>query len=97
MTNQAPPVTFVDNPHAPEVFSTDASGFLRLEGNIHITFEAPRVNHVSNPGPVNRVVIGRLVMPISGAQRLVLGLYDYLKKQGLDPMAAMTPPRDQVQ
>lgn len=77
------PVTFVDNPHAPAVFANDATGFFLYDGCITITFEMARVDHATSPGPVNRVVFGRLVMPISGAQRLAVGLYDYLEKQGL--------------
>jgi hypothetical protein len=76
-------VNFLDNPAAPDIFSSDATGFFVLEGNIIITFESARVNHSTSPGPINRVVIGRLVMPIPAAQRLALGLYDYLEKQGL--------------
>lgn len=71
--------TFLDNPNAPDVFSTEATGFLVLEGNIGITFESSRVNYSTSPGPVSRVVIGRLVMPIPAAQRLALGLYDFLE------------------
>lgn len=77
------PVNFLDNPRAPDVFCNDATGFFLNEGCITITFEAAHVEHSTSPGPVNRVVIGRLVMPIPGAQRLALGLYDYLEKNGL--------------
>ena len=71
-------VTFLDNPHAPAVFADAAAGFFITAGNVHITLESARVNHVTTPGPVNRVVIARLVMPISGAQGLAAGLYDFL-------------------
>ena len=30
-------------------------------------------NHQTNPGPVNHVVIGRLVMSVTGAQNLAVG------------------------
>jgi hypothetical protein len=80
------PVTFIDNPHAPEVFSTDCAGFLVQNGNVHLTFESARVNHERTPGPVNRVVIARLVLPVPAAQRLAAGLYDFLKNQGFDPV-----------
>jgi hypothetical protein len=82
----APKVEFVDSAHAPEVFASEACGFFVSDGVIHITFASARVNHSANPGAVRRVVIGRLAMPIRGAQGLALGLYDFLKKQGLDPM-----------
>jgi hypothetical protein len=94
-TDEAPPVGFIDSPHAPDVFADEATGFFVSGGCVRITFESVRVNHVTTPGPVNRVVIGRLVMPTSGAQRLAAGLYDFLKKQGLDPQPQ--PPKDQMQ
>jgi hypothetical protein len=68
-----PPV-FVDDPKAPEFFATGMSGCWVNEGNIHLTFEAVRVNHVTTPGPVNRVVVVRLILPILATQRLVVAL-----------------------
>ncbi len=85
-TKTQPVVTFIDNPHAPELFCTEAVGFLVSEGNIHITFATTRVNHATNPGGMNRVVIARVVLPVAGAQGLAAGLYDFLKKRGLDPV-----------
>ena len=87
----SPAVNFVDNPHAPDVFATDAAGFFRIDGNIMIAFESLHVDHVTSPGPVNRVVIGRLVLPIPAAQRLALSLFDFLKRQGFDPAESVTP------
>lgn len=81
-------VTFIDNPHAPVVYSTDATGFLRSGGNVIITFETAVVDHSTSPGPVNRVVAGRVVMPIEAAQRFVLGLHDYLGNIGFNPTEA---------
>ena len=82
-------VAFIDNPHAPEFFSTDATGFFRLGSNIMVTFETVNVDHSTSPGPVRRVVIGRLILPADAAQRLVVGLNDFLAKQGLDPSASL--------
>ena len=89
-------VEFMDDPHAPEFFASEASGFFVNEGVVHITFESARVNHERTPGPVKRVVIGRLAMPIPAMQRLAIGLYDFLKKQGLDPVPP-PPSKDQIQ
>ena len=86
MTNQ-PPTVFMDNPHAPEVFAFRVTGIARFADNIHLTFEAPRVDHSASPGPVNRVVVGRLVMPVSGAEGLRDLLVDYLKGGGKAPVA----------
>jgi hypothetical protein len=78
-------VPFLDNPHAPEAFVEGAWGFLFLNGNVHITLTALRVDHKSLPGPVNRVVVGRLVMPLAGAQGFAVGLFNFLKQHGVDP------------
>lgn len=91
----SPPPSFIDNPHAPEVFASACTGFFLENGVVHLTFESLRVNHAASPGPVNRVVIARLAMPISGAQSLAAGLYDFLKKQGLDPVPI--PDKGQMQ
>jgi hypothetical protein len=40
------------------------------------------------------VIVGRLVMPVTGAQGLAVGLYDYLKKQNLDPMPPPANPME---
>lgn len=92
----------MDEPEPPyvdtgvqEVFATDVAGFFLLAGNVHLTFATRRVSHVTSPGPVARVVTSRLVLPVIGAQGLAAGLYDFLKKHGLDPVP--TPPRDEMQ
>ena len=87
-----PPGTVIDAPHAPEVFATDAIGFFVNDGVVRITFASARASHVSNPAPINLVVIGRLAMPTRTAQALAVGLYDFLKKQGLDPTSP--PPKE---
>jgi hypothetical protein len=75
---------FLDNPLAPETFATAATGFFVADGNVAITFESARVDHSQSPGPVSRVVVGRVVMPVQGAQALAIGLFDFLEKQGFD-------------
>ena len=59
-----------------------ATGFFASQGNITITFESARADHCVSPGPVNRVVAGRVVMPAQAAQALAVGLFDFLEKQG---------------
>ena len=80
-----PKVTFVDTPDAPEFFASEASGFFVNQGNVTITFASARVDHSTSPGPVNRVVNARVVLSVLGAQSFAIGLYDFLKTQGLDP------------
>ena len=76
-------IALLDNPQAPELFASAATGFFVANGNIAITFESVRADHSTSPGPLNRVVVGRVVMPVPGAQALVVGLFDFLEKQGL--------------
>lgn len=87
MANNVPPTPppLIDNPFAPEVFADEATGFFLHQGNLSITFSSARVDHKSSPGPVSRVVVGRLVLPVAGAIGLAVGLYDFLKKMGIDP------------
>jgi len=75
-------VKLIDNANAPEVYAAAATGFFVNNGIISITLESPRADHSKSPGPVNRVVVGRLVMPAAGAQALAVGLFDFLEKQG---------------
>ena len=49
---------------------------------ISITLESARADHSKSPGSINRVVVGRLVMPAQGAQAMAVGLFDFLEKQG---------------
>jgi hypothetical protein len=72
----------LDNPQAPEIFAVAATGFFNANGLISITLESARADHTKAPGPVNRIVVGRLVMPAAGAQALAVGLFDFLEKQG---------------
>lgn len=78
------PLNFVDNPHAPDFFAAEATGFFHLNGTIMITFESLHVNHETTPGPVNRVVVGRLVMPAQGAHNLATQLFNFLKSQKIE-------------
>ena len=73
-----------DDPKAPELFATAATGFFNANGVISITLESARADHSKSPGPINRVVVGRLVMPAAGAQALAVGLFDFLEKQGFN-------------
>ena len=84
---------FVDDPTAKEIYATEAFGFYMHAGNIHITFTTPRADYATSPGSVGRKVAGRIVMPSSGAQSLAVGLFNYLKKMGIEP----TPTKDQLQ
>jgi hypothetical protein len=77
----AQPVNFLDNPNAPDVFADAAAGFFNFAGNIRISLESVRVNHITTPGPMNRVVLARLVMPMDAAEALARGLLDFIAQQ----------------
>ena len=83
MMRSGPPVSFRDDPFAPEFFAHSASGLAIVNGCITITFEAQRVDHTTAPGPVNRVVVARLVLPVGGAQGLSAALETFLESYGL--------------
>lgn len=88
MPTTTPPVTFTDDPRAPEVFVSGVSGFFAPLPNVVMTFESVRVDHSTTPGPVTRQVVLRLVMSVPAAQNLALELHNFLAAQGLDPTKA---------
>jgi len=86
------PSLVVENVFAPEIFASEASFFAQGGGIVSITLASYRWDASSTPsGAAKRIVIGRLVMPIKGAQTLVVGLYDFLRKAGLDPIPKPDP------
>lgn len=88
-------VRFIDNPTAPEIFADSAVGFANFHGVVRIALASTRPHHTGagagTPAPINQVVVGRLVMPISAAQNLAVGLFDFLKSHGIDPLTAQKP------
>jgi hypothetical protein len=85
MENTAP--TLVGGFGTPDFFADEAVTFERVNDTIRITFSVARMENPTIGSETALVAIGRLVMPIASAQRLSLGLHDYLVKQGLDPSA----------
>ena len=81
------PLPLVDDPLAPEIFATSVSGFLNLGGSIAVTLECVKSDYETDPGTLRRFVTGRLILTIGSAQALAVGLFDFLKSQGLDPAA----------
>jgi hypothetical protein len=95
MADKTTPIPLVENLSAPEVFASEAFFFSTSPGLVTITLTSFRFDISVEPEPAvqKRVVIGRLVMPTSGAQGLAVGLYDFLKKSGLDPAPPPTDPQ----
>ena len=58
-----PDIKFVDNPLAPELYASGATGFFVSNGTITITLESIRADHAEKPGPLSRTVVARLTMP----------------------------------
>ena len=85
---QAPPL--INDPHAPEVFTTGCCGLSIGPGTVTVTFESARCDHSDPNCAMQRVVVNRLVMPIGAAQALVLQLNDALQRSGLSPSQAVT-------
>lgn len=71
---------FVDNPHAPDIFADAATGIFTLSGNVRLTFESVRCEHSKSPGPIRRVVIGRLVMPEAAAEQMARMILENLER-----------------
>jgi hypothetical protein len=74
---------FVENLFAPEYYASEAAYFWAAPGVLTITFTSFRLDHSPDgAGRQKNGVVARLVMPISGAQGLATGLYDFLAKNG---------------
>jgi hypothetical protein len=91
MTESGPTIGLVDNMFAPEIFVDGAWSFSVINGVVRIVLTSVRSpQSVTAPGVAVPVIVGRLVMPVNGAQALAIGLNDFLEKQGLSPTAAAT-------
>lgn len=89
MPHQSDGVPFAFGPHIPDVFADELVSFETINGVVRLSFGVAKMVDPVPPSPTQMVVIGRLLIPVAGAQRLALGLYDYLKSQGHDPSAAV--------
>ncbi|MBB5712459.1 hypothetical protein [Sphingomonas xinjiangensis] len=84
-TDQPP---LVDNPFAPELLVTGFAGVSNLGGIIKLTLESLQCDHSRATPVLERVVVGRLALPIPAAQTLVLALNCFLEQQGFSPSQA---------
>ena len=90
-TEQPTPLPLIDNPFAPEFFADEATGFFVHQGNVSITFSAARVDHRANPGPVSRVVVARVVLPLPAVVALAGSLSLFLPQAGIEGPAPGQP------
>ena len=77
---------FVENLSAPELFASEASSFSIDSGVVSITFASHRYDNSVTPAMLNKVVVGRVVLPPIAARNLAASLYDFLAKNGMDPI-----------
>jgi hypothetical protein len=84
-----PDTPYLDNPSAPDLYADFVGGWHRCSGNVKITLVAFRANHITTPGPVNRVVIGRLVMPLEQAEFMAKETLRFLDGLKAEAAAAM--------
>lgn len=78
------PPPIIENLFGAEVYADDAAFFSLKLGNVSMTLVSSRFD-ANDGGKLKLVTIGRLIMPAGGAQRLVMGLYNYLAENGLAP------------
>jgi hypothetical protein len=76
----------LENLFAPEWFATEASSFEIHSGVVSITFTSKRYDNSVVPAALNKVVVGRIVMPPHGAKSLAVELYNFLAKNGMEPI-----------
>ncbi|RWF71879.1 hypothetical protein [Mesorhizobium sp.] len=84
----------INNSHAPDIFADDAVGFFTYAGNMRITCVSDRSDYSTSPIAVNRVVIGRLVMPVAAAEAMAKAILDQV---GRMRAGGETPPNVTVQ
>ncbi len=85
MAHKAGNIPVVAHPHLPDIFADEALSFDLVNGTVRISLASLKMAEPTAPSPMHYVTVGRLVMTVPGAQRLAIALFDYLKKQGIDP------------
>lgn len=74
---ELPPL--VDDPHATEIFASNASGFMAIGGTLVMTMECEKTDYSDGDLAVSRHVVARIVMPIKGAHALAKGIFDFFE------------------
>ncbi|BBD03555.1 MULTISPECIES: hypothetical protein [Sphingomonadaceae] len=90
-----PEIPLVDNMFAPEILAGGLTGLSLLNGIVTVTLENPRADHGRPDPSLERVIVGRIGMPIPTAQALLCGLYQFLSQHQVNPLAAETEMRCQ--
>lgn len=79
-TASTPAIRILDNLFGGEVYADSAVAFGNKGGLASITFTSIRFDNGGNMEEPVQVVVGRLVMPVQGAQNLAIGLFNWLKE-----------------
>jgi hypothetical protein len=82
-------IAIVD-PGTGDIFADEALDFDIVNGTLRMRFGVAKLDGPTTPAKQQLVHIGRLIMPLASAQRLCLGLYDFLKNSGYDPLPTVT-------
>lgn len=75
---------FISSHYIPEIYADAGTGTFTPNGNIKITLESWRVDHSTSDGPLQRVAVGRLVMPLDQAEMLAESILEVVKNRKAD-------------
>lgn len=75
--------SFVENMFAPELFASFASSFSISGGSVTIKLVSTRWDNSVDPAVQKAVVVGRITLPLLGAQTLAAGLQNFLAQHNL--------------
>jgi len=70
----------IDPPSVHDIYVDEATGFYSRNGTLRITFSTIRANHENNPATMQRVVVNRLVMPLSTAEAMLRNLVEIVER-----------------
>ncbi len=85
------PTVLMENMFAPELYATFASSFSVASGSVTIKLVSSRWDNSVEPAVQKAVVVGRVTMPLQGAQTLAAGLQNFLAQNGLDHVPSNRP------
>ena len=80
---------------AGDIFADEALDFDIVNNTLRIRFGVARPDQPTMPAKQQLVHIGRLIMPIESAQRMIVGLSQMLRNSGFDP-DEISAPSDQT-
>jgi hypothetical protein len=85
MAKTAGGVAVVAHAHSADHFADEVIAFDLRNGTLRMTLATLKMVEPAAPSPLHYVATGRVILPVAGAQRLAIALFDYLKKQGIEP------------